>query len=189
MPPKAKYTRENIVNAAFEVARKGGLDAVMARDVAQKLGTSTSPIFTAFSSMEELKALVVEKAFAYYEDFGTEGDGKTPAFMRFCTQMIGFAKAEPQLFKLVFSKADGEEQTDGLPIKGSSAAQCKELLVHEYNLSQEDTDYLFDQFWIFVFGLCMLIVNGSISMTGAEINKLLSSEFKAQYVLIKSGNR
>ena len=61
MPPKAKYTRENIVDAAFEVARKGGLDAVMARDVAQKLGTSTSPIFTAFSSMEELKALVSEK--------------------------------------------------------------------------------------------------------------------------------
>ena len=28
MPPKAKYTREEIINKAFEMARKKGIDAV-----------------------------------------------------------------------------------------------------------------------------------------------------------------
>ena len=32
MPPKAKYSREEIIEKAFEIARVRGIDAVVARD-------------------------------------------------------------------------------------------------------------------------------------------------------------
>ena len=38
MPPKAKITREMIIDAAFEVARAEGAENVNARTVSKKLG-------------------------------------------------------------------------------------------------------------------------------------------------------
>ena len=40
MPPKPKYTREEIVNAAFEMTREGGIQSVVARELGKKLGNA-----------------------------------------------------------------------------------------------------------------------------------------------------
>ena len=189
MPPRPKYSRENIVDAAFELARKDGLSGVMARDVAAALGTSTSPIFTVFATMEELRQAVREKAEDYYESFGERVDEKTPAFMRFCSQMIGFAREEPRLFGELFIDGAVPATDGGLPVRGSSAQECRTMLMRDYGLSADDADFLFNQFWIYTFGVCVLITNGTLTLSNAAINKLLTDEFKAQYVLIKSGNR
>lgn len=52
MPPKPKFTREEIVAAALQVVRTRGLEALTTREIAAELGTSTRPIFTYFESME-----------------------------------------------------------------------------------------------------------------------------------------
>ena len=54
MPPRPKYTKEEIVDAAFELTREKGIDSVVAREVGKRLNTSSSPIFTVWNSMEEL---------------------------------------------------------------------------------------------------------------------------------------
>lgn len=41
MPPRAKITKEMIVDAAFEVARESGAEHINARTISQKLGCST----------------------------------------------------------------------------------------------------------------------------------------------------
>ena len=55
MPPKVKFTQEEIVNAALRVARRKGANAVTTRDIAAELGVSTRPIFTYFHTMEEVR--------------------------------------------------------------------------------------------------------------------------------------
>ena len=52
MPPKVKFTKEEIVNAALDVARIKGVGAVTTRDIGAALGVSTRPIFTYFHSMD-----------------------------------------------------------------------------------------------------------------------------------------
>ena len=64
MPPKARYTKEQIVDAAYELVRRNGKGYLSARSLAAELGTSTAPIFTAFSSIEELQYAVTERAKA-----------------------------------------------------------------------------------------------------------------------------
>lgn len=44
MPPKAKYTRDEIIAIAYELVREQGVEALTAREVAKRLGTSPSPI-------------------------------------------------------------------------------------------------------------------------------------------------
>ena len=62
MPPKTKFTKEEIVDAAYEILRVEGEEALTAREVGKRLGTSSSPIFTVFSSMGELKDAALKKA-------------------------------------------------------------------------------------------------------------------------------
>ena len=55
VPPKVKFTKDEIVQAALEVARKKGAAGVTTRDIAAVLGVSTRPVFTHFRSMQELR--------------------------------------------------------------------------------------------------------------------------------------
>ena len=48
MPPKAKFTRQEIIDAAVDIARRAPLEAVTAQELASVLGTSTRPVFTYF---------------------------------------------------------------------------------------------------------------------------------------------
>lgn len=55
MPPKAKITKDMIIDAAFEIARKTGAENINARTVSQKLNCSTQPVMYHFATIEELK--------------------------------------------------------------------------------------------------------------------------------------
>ena len=55
MPPKPKFTREEIAAAALEIVKESGVDALTARNLGDRLGTSSRPIFTAFKNMSEVK--------------------------------------------------------------------------------------------------------------------------------------
>ncbi|MBQ1690668.1 MAG: helix-turn-helix transcriptional regulator, partial [Firmicutes bacterium] len=45
MPPAVKFKKEEIVNAALNVAGRKGMDGVTAREVARELKVSVGPIF------------------------------------------------------------------------------------------------------------------------------------------------
>lgn len=55
MPPKAKFTKEEIVEAALGIAHESGFDALTARTLGERLGSSARPIFTVFKSMDEVR--------------------------------------------------------------------------------------------------------------------------------------
>ena len=66
MPPKARITKEMILNTVLEITQKSGFETANARNIANKLQCSTRPIFTCYENMEELKkhsrnSLCIEK--------------------------------------------------------------------------------------------------------------------------------
>ena len=65
MPPKVRVTREDILRTAFEILRHEGASALNARSIATALDCSTQPIFSNFSSMEELLKAVLAVAYEY----------------------------------------------------------------------------------------------------------------------------
>ena len=48
MPPKPKFTKEEIVAAALELVSANGIEALTARELSAYLGSSARPIFTVF---------------------------------------------------------------------------------------------------------------------------------------------
>ena len=55
MAPKNKFTKEEMVEAALRVVRAKGIGGLTAKTLADELGTSTQPVFTAFKSMDGVK--------------------------------------------------------------------------------------------------------------------------------------
>lgn len=78
MPFSPKFTRDDIVDAAFEIAGESGFDAVTARSVAKAIGGSVAPIYYHFDSVEALVKAVVQKLFALTHEVLAEQDGVSP---------------------------------------------------------------------------------------------------------------
>lgn len=102
MPPKAKFTRQEIIDAAVDIARRAPLEAVTAQELASVLGTSTRPVFTYFRTLEEVRAAVVEEAGKIYGQYVERGLSMNPPFKGYGMETIRFAREEPNLFRLLF---------------------------------------------------------------------------------------
>lgn len=189
MPPKAKYTRAEIINKAFEMTRKKGIDAVVARELGKELGTSSSPIFTAFKNMEELQEEVRKAAMREFEAYVHDAVNYQPAFKYVGIKMIEFAMKEPKLFQLLYMREHDSSQTYTMLIDelGEIVEVCIGIMQKDYDLSKEEAEMLFRQVWLHTFGICVLVAGKVCQISPEEISEMLSLEFKGALTLIKSG--
>ena len=59
MPRKFLFTREEITAAALALVREKGVEALTARALGERLGTSAKPIFGLFKNMEDVRETVI----------------------------------------------------------------------------------------------------------------------------------
>ena len=71
MPPKERVSRVMVLDAAFEMTRECGFENVTARKLAQRLGSSTQPIFRAYENMEMLQEKFLFKLIADIDEYDT----------------------------------------------------------------------------------------------------------------------
>ena len=189
MPPKAKYTREEIINKAFEMTRKNGIESVVARELGKELGTSSSPIFTAFKNMEELQHEVRKVAMREFETYVRDAINYTPAFKYVGMKMIEFAMKEPKLFQLLYMQEHDGNETYAMLIGelGDTVEVCIEIMQKDYALSKEEAQLLFRQIWLHTFGICVLLAGRVCRISLEEISEMLSIEFQGSLMLLKSG--
>jgi len=189
MPPKAKYTREEIVKKAFEITRKKGIEAVVVRELAKELGTSSSPIFTAFKNMEELQSEVRKLAMKEFEAYVSDAVNYTPAFKYVGMRMIEFAAKESKLFQLLYMREHDKSQPyDGMVRElGDTVEICIEIMQRDYALNRQEAELLFRQVWLHTFAIGVLIAGKVCHFSMDEISEILSIEFQGTLMLIKSG--
>ena len=104
MPPKAKITKEKILNTVLEITKETGFETVNARSIANKLQCSTRPIFTCYENMDEVKKDFLNFAYKYYERFVTSyrDSEKINSSLVYPLSYIEFAQDETYLFKFLF---------------------------------------------------------------------------------------
>ena len=91
MAPKNKFTKEEMVAAALQVVRTKGIDGLTAKTMADALGTSTQPIFTAFGSMDTVRQEVCAAAVRVYDRYTNAGLQEKIPFFGVGMQYIRFA--------------------------------------------------------------------------------------------------
>ena len=189
MPPKAKFTKEQITKAALCVVSEKGAQALTAKELGAALGTSTTPIFTVFHSMQEVQDAVMLAAMERFEEYAHKAAHLGPVFKQIGMQMILFAKEEPKLYQLIFMSPISEAQTfdDIYAHLGSLADECLNVLQKDYDLSKADAKTLFEHVWIHTFGIGALCATGVCDFSHEQIAQMLTQDFTAMMMLMKSG--
>ena len=189
MPPKAKFTKEQITKAALGVVSEKGAQALTAKELGAALGTSTTPIFTVFNSMQEVQDAVMLAAMQQFEEYAHKVSYVGPVFKQVGMQMILFAKEEPNLYQLIFMSSIGEAQSfdDIYAHLGSVADECLDVLQKDYDLSKDNAKTLFEHVWIHTFGIGALCATGMCDFSKEQIAQMLTQDFTAMMMLMKSG--
>ena len=189
MPPKPKFTKEAIIEAALELVSEKGMSALTSRDLGSRLGSSARPIFTVFNSMEEVQEEVKKAAIKRFESYAEKAIHYTPAFKQIGMQMILFAKEEPKLYQLGFMIENHNNHSfdDIYERLGDVAIQCVDVIQKDYGLSEADAKKLFEHVWIHTFGIGALCATGMCDFSEEQIIEMLGHDFVAMLVHIKSG--
>lgn len=177
MPPKYKFTREQIIDAALNLTRRSGIAALTARALAAELGSSPKPIFGLFQNMEEVQREVLKSANALYLSYLQKGmaDPKYPPYKGSGMAYIQFAREEKELFKLLFMR----DRT------GETIAENREeirpiLDVIRKNLKlSEDEAYLFHmEMWLYVHGIATMAATGYLDWDMEFISRAMTDAYE-----------
>lgn len=171
------FTRDDVVAAALDVASEHGFEQLTARRVATRLGASTAPVYSNFSSMEAL-AGAVKLAIADRVLAETEVARSGEPFLDMGVGVLEFARRHPRLYHAVFTTGqDGAEA--GLHVmrvlldrmsrvEGLAALDPAERLI------------LLRKMAIFTHGLAGYVTSGSAGgMAWAEVLALLGEAGRA----------
>ncbi len=180
MPPKAKFTREEITTAALQIVREGGGNALTARALGERLGSSARPIFTVFRSMEEVQGQVRSAARelynAYVEEALSENEGDVPRFKCVGQQYIRFAVSEPKLFQLLFMR-EQEKMPDFQNILPLIETNYEGILIsieEEYGVDRQLSLRLYQHLWVYTHGIATLCATRMCGFSGEEIGIMLT---------------
>ncbi len=189
MPPKPKFTREQIVEAALEIAADKGIKALTSRSLGAAMGSSARPIFTVFKSMDELCAEVRKAAMKRFDEYTGKAKDYDPVFKMVGLQMVLFASEQPKLFHLLFMSENEEAKSfdDMFEILGDTAVLCIDAIQRDNSLDYENARLMFRHLWIYTYGICVLIASRVCSFTEDEVSAMLSREFIGMLAVIQSG--
>lgn len=189
MPPKCKFSREEIIQAALDLTRTEGINALTARALGTKLGSSPKPIFTVFENMEAVQAEVQKAAKALYAAYIHVGLQQQLPFKGVGTQYILFAIQEPKLFQLLFMSEQSQKPSVAgiLPVIDESYDQILLSVQNGYGLDQKDAENLYRHLWIYTHGIAVLCATNMCLFTAEEISRMMSEVFVGLLKEIKGG--
>ena len=176
MPPKAKFTKEEILSAALDIVRSKGIDALTARLLADALNSSPRPIFTVFAGMDEIVREVILKAKSLYAEYVRRGLTCVPQFKGVGVQYILFAIEEPKLFQLLFMNERGSVPPlcEVLQLIEDSFQEILASITNAYGFDRDTALRLYYHMWIYSHGIATLCATKMCSFTADDISRMLT---------------
>ena len=167
MPPKAKITKEMILNTVLTITREAGFEAVNARSIAGKLHCSTRPIFTCYENMDELKKEFLNFAYDYYEHYvlSYKNSSNVSPYLILPLSYIAFAGDETHLFKLLFISDMDLEITDAKEFYKELENEKKaNLFSQTIGMDLEHSKIIFLDLFLYTHGIAVLAATKKLAL-------------------------
>lgn len=176
MPPKAKFTKAEIIEAALNIVRAEGYEALTSRALGTYLGSSARPIFTVFKNMEEVQQAMIEAAKNLYKEYVNKGLTAEHPFKGVGTQYILFSVNEPKLFQLLFMAEQKQipDLSGVLPLIDESYGDILLSIQKDYEISELSAKKLYQHLWIYTHGIASLCATKMCRFTGEEISTMIT---------------
>ena len=177
MPPKTKITKEKIIEAAVQTVRESGADTLNARDLAGRLGCSTQPIFSNFTSMQDVRLAVIAEADRLCEDMISREveSGKYPPYKASGVAYIRFAAEEKELFKLLYMR---DRTDESIPQETELDNRMTSIVSSNTGLTKEASELFHLEMWTFVHGIAVMIATNYLPLEWDLISNMLTDAYQ-----------
>lgn len=179
--PKQRITKEMIVDVAFEIARRGGMEKVMVRSIADELGCSVQPIYSYCSNMDGLREEVGDKARNFVGEYIVSHIDGNDLFRSTGRAYLQLAKEEPHILKIfilqerknIFSLKDIYEM--------ETKPQVAEAIARGLDISVECAKQLHRHMMIYTIGLGTIF---TVSSPGIPIDEIFLQQEQAYRIFV-----
>lgn len=180
--PKQKITREMVVDAAFQLAREGGMERVLVKEIAARLGCSVQPIYSCFRNMGELRRAVERRTADYMADWRSARLDPASLFQSTGRAYVRFAREEPELFKLfALRRREGVSSLEELRQKEVSP-EVAEAIAAQLGLSGGQAGQLHLDMLIYTVGLGTIF---SVTTPGIPAEDVFARQERAYQAFLK----
>lgn len=178
MPPKPKITRDMIIDAAFEVARRTGAENINARTVSKKLNCSTQPVMYHFATIEKLKQAAYQKAGEFHTEYLMNiPETQKDTMLGIGLNYIRFAVEEPFLFRFLFQSGFVAQNSLLEMVNSEELLPVISVMQEEMDRNMEQTKEVFITLALFVHGYASILANNSLEYD----EKLITTHLERVY--------
>ena len=178
MPPKAKITREMILDAAYEIVRKLGAENVNARSIAKSLGCSTQPVLYYFATVEEIKKAVYARADAFHTEYITDiRPERGDPMLQIGSNYIRYAAQERNLFRFLFQSNGFQDKGFIELIDAPELAPVLFVLRQAAGVGEKQAKDVFCSIFLVAHGYASLFANNAMEYNEDAIDAQLQKAF------------
>ena len=163
MPPKTKVTREMIVDAAVEVARRDGAERINARTVAGRLHCSTQPVMYHFATIDSLKRAAYAQVDRNHSRYLMNVPPGQDPILGIGLNYIRYAVEEPHLFRFLFQSGYTEENSLPDIINAGALEPILFAMREALGMDPQQTRDVFLTVALFTHGYASIIANNALA--------------------------
>lgn len=180
--PKQKITKDMVINAAFELARTAGMEQVIVKNIAEKLGCSVQPIYSYCSNMNSLRTDVMKQAASFVHKYLSKHTDPANLFQSTGHAFVRLAREEPNIFKMfILRPRDNISSLDEL-YQSETDEKTAETIAAALNISIPQAKSLHLNMLIYTVGIGTIF---SVTTPGISPDEILAVQETAYQAFLK----
>lgn len=165
MPKKIIFSREDILEAAFQIFCREGFASLSSRKIAASLESSTAPVYTSFTNVDEIREALLEKATALLVSY-TEKEYTHNIFLNIGVGLLMFARDYSLVYRTLFIETNHYRNILEDFTERNFIQMKKEPSLNL--LSDEDKMSILKKLTVYTHGLACCICSGMMEDTAND---------------------
>ena len=175
MARKKEIDKQRILDAAYKLAVRGGIESLTARNVAKAVNCSTQPIYLEFENMQDLRNQVLAKISDELKSNTLQQSFTGEPLIDLDLSYLYFAKEHVDLFRAMFVDGKFGNQMIVDTLMGLGLEKFKQQFDAE-QFSEERLNHIVISNWIAATGLATLLINKMANFTQAQMISVLKAQ-------------
>ncbi len=175
MARKKEIDKQRILDAAYKLAVRGGIESLTARNIAKAVNCSTQPIYLEFKNMQDLRNQVLARISDELKSNTLQQNFTGEPLIDLDLSYLYFAKEYVDLFRAMFVDGKFGNQMIVDTLMGLGIEKFKQQFDAE-QYSDERLKHIVISNWIAATGLATLLINKMVNFTQAQMISVLKAQ-------------
>ncbi|MCZ3580722.1 TetR/AcrR family transcriptional regulator [Lactobacillus gasseri] len=175
MARKKEIDKQRILDAAYKLAVRGGIESLTARNIAKAVNCSTQPIYLEFENMQDLRNQVLARISDELKSNTLQQNFTGEPLIDLDLSYLYFAKEHVDLFRAMFVDGKFGNQMIVDTLMGLGIEKFKQQFDAE-QYSDERLKHIVIANWIAATGLATLLINKMANFMQAQMVSVLKAQ-------------